>query len=499
MKKIFSSATNSNQFKTRNGRAMLWTGFPYKQRDDKEWGSDQNIQISKGKSFAASDRKAYGHTPILIAWDEDFLISVACVDNVRKPNAAGKLRWSGDTVILTMSGCGEYRSWSMGNGKDYWNALRLYALYMKDEHGLASRKSPSWALKPYLNLIVESMREYVEHLPLQGELHIRGYKQIGADLIPETWHQECTEWLRWLGSVRWGMDTRTVNRKRLVSVNKFKQFNKTLKSEVLRTIVWGALMANWEDSPISSTVGYYSPAGYSPISSQISDDYLLKGNSKLQQHVRDTVKMLKGWGVPGLKADDVSELTYRVKDTEQREWTKINHSITKENSDFAYLRCACGLMQGFMNNIVGMNSIVTSDPTGQQLRHRIKAINALNLGGAAILGDYIEVNTDAEADGQRSRVQGRDLYDALPNGYLQSVIGLGAVLQTKCSSTQAPKSYEEWFKKYHQWQLSDATKTAWKNHQYLRWKSDEKYEVSRGDLRVVTKFKDSRYISTTEM
>eukprot|EP01134_Creolimax_fragrantissima_P002122 CFRG2122T1 len=483
-----SESSSTISFETKASRAMLWTGFPWEMEDGKEWGNDQLIELNAGKSWSASDSKSYGHVPVLVAWDETATIVASCVDKMRKPDAAGKVSWSGDTVELTMSGCSEYRTWLLDAGTDYWDGLRQYALYMQEEHGLVSAKAPEWALKPWW-----STYHYEEDFKTDDILRL--VPTLFDELNIGNVQIDSGGW----GTYGWGMDVTGVNSKTLGSVDDFKDLISELESSGQNTIVWGALMAQWSDQPEADELGIYSSAGYSPITGNRGDDYLLKPNSNTQAYILETVDMLKDWGVKGIKADDVSEPTSAADDDEQLAWTEINHSVAKENPDFSYMRCTCGMMQSFHNNIAGMNTITTSDFMGKQLRHRIKAINALNLGGAAIMSDYIELNSNAEADGNRNEVESKDLYENLPAGVIETVVGLGAVLQTKCSSTEATSHYNTWFQKYNDWALSDTTQTTWINHAFYEWNSDEVYEVSKGDLNVVTTFKNGEFDSIVEM
>jgi hypothetical protein len=108
--------------------------------------------------------------------------------------------------------------------------------------------------------------------------------------------------------------------------------------------------------------------------------------------------------------------------------------------------CNCGLAQNFYQ-MSGQNQIITSDPVGsKQFRHRAKYMHALNVNGAAILADHVELT---RGDVGLEELDEPGFYGSVD---FSSIVPLGMVVETKFRSDPGIL-YKKWLDIYNTYQF----------------------------------------------
>ena len=179
-------------------------------------------------------------------------------------------------------------------------------------------------------------------------------------------------------------------------------------------------------------------------SGDTADVYLRPGNLAVKSWNTALVERFLSYGIDGFKLDDIYNYV-KGRSQDQIDYADLINSnlaiAQSRKNDFAVNICNCGLAQNFYL-MSGQNQLITSDPVGsKQFRHRAKYLHALNVNGAAILADHVELT---RGDISPEDMDEPGFYDAVD---FTSVVPLGMVLQTKFR--QPPGAhYARWFKIY---------------------------------------------------
>ncbi len=109
-----------------------------------------------------------------------------------------------------------------------------------------------------------------------------------------------------------------------------------------------------------------------------------------------------------------------------------------------------------------------------QFRRRAKYLHALNINGAAILGDHIEL---VEGDVGGDEISDASFYEQISDYDFASTVALGMVLETKFTRDPGDR-YRKWFGLYADYRFYEM---KWINIPYVPGETVETYLMQDGD------------------
>jgi len=411
----------------------VFNGIPKQQG----WGEDL-VYEAKPAFLDTRTMGALGGIPLVDIWNKDGGIAVFNTTTYQEPL---KVNLKLDHQGLTIEASGGTNLQVFRHSGDYFEAVREFALRMKKK-GLSVQPAPDWAF----NANWESYG-FEEDFDL-GTIRkmLPALKELGIKTI--------TVDSGWYGKNR-GDDFEfstgdfAINPDVIGAEDEWVDFIQDLHSQGFRIRLWwtpgvaekdtdlGRKHLDWFSKDVISSTG------------DTADVYLYPGNRDVKKWNSTLIKRFIGYGVDGFKQDDVYNYIGERPQDQIDYANLINSNLTIAQSikkDFTINTCNCGLAQNFYL-MSGQNQLIVSDPVGStQFRRRARYLHALNVNGAAILSDHVELtNGDVGAE----ELDAPGFYDRVD---FSSVVPLGLVLQTKFRKPPGGH-YKKWFKIYNDYKF----------------------------------------------
>jgi alpha-galactosidase len=401
------------------------------------WGEDLVYELTP-PSIDTRTMGALGGIPLIDIWNKKGGIAIF---NTSTYQESITLTLKSDHQGVTIEASGGTHLEIFRHGGDYFDAVREFALRMKKK-GLSVQPAPDWAFnanwetygfeEDFDRGIITSM------LPILKELNI---KTVTIDA-------------GWYGKNRGDdIDFLTgdfdINPDVIGSKENWVNLIEDLHKQGFRVRIWWTPGVAEKGTDLWKKHPQWFSRDVISSSSDTEDLYLYPGIRQVQDWNKALVKRFVGYGVDGFKQDDVYHYIGN-RQQDQIDYARLinfNLSIAQSlKKDFTINTCNCGLAQNFYL-MPGQNQLITSDPVGaKQFRRRAKYLHALNVNGAAILGDHIEL-TDGDVGPEEMDVPG--FYDSVD---FSSVVPLGLVLQTKFRQHPG-KHYKKWFQIYRDYKF----------------------------------------------
>lgn len=415
----------------------IFNGIP----NPEGWGEDL---VYESSSIRRDDRLIgpYGGLPIVDVWTEDGGVAVFNTTHYQEPFSVS-LERDNDGISITASG-GSNIEFFRHTG-DYFEAVREFALRMKAK-GLSVQPAPRWAFDA--NWETYGFEEDFDRdtiIRMLPTLKSLGIKTITIDS-------------GWYGEGRGeDIEFRTgdfpVNPDTVGSEQDWIDFIALLKAEGFRVRLWWVPGVAEEDTIIARNNPHWLTDDVLSSTDDTSDIYLDPQNPDVVTWNTALVERLVRYGIDGFKQDDIYNYLGTSPAEQQSYAALINGNLEiaqSINADFAVNSCNCGLAQNFYM-MPGQNQLITSDPVGsKQFRARAKYLHALNVNGAAILSDHVELS---QGDVGPDDMDQPGFYDAVD---FSSIVPLGMVLQTKFRQDPGAH-YVRWFSIYNQYRFFDMT------------------------------------------
>ena len=446
-------------------RVMVFNGIP----QDSGWGEDLVFQATDSTEGVYTMGDPWlGGIPLVDIWSEQGGVALFNISDHQEPFSVQLIVEDSGTVRIEARGGSNIVKYA--HSGDCYEALREFALQMQGT-GIVVQPAPDRAFDPAWETygFEESWTpsKVTTMLPLLKELGIRsitldsGWYGSGSD-----------DWDALAGDF-------PINPDVVGTETDFINLIKTLHDEGFKIKIWwtpgvaekGTQLfddhPDWFYSKVVPSWGNPKDTG---------DWYLDPSLKEVREWNIDIVKRFIGYGVDGFKQDDVYEI---VSDDPEihRQYSALFKDIyitaTGIKSDFVINTCNCGVAQNF-HDFQGENQLITSDPVGPvQFRRRAKYLHALNINGAAILGDHIEL---VEGDVGSEEISNPAFYNKISDSDFASVVALGMVLETKFTMDPGD-SYRKWFALYSDYRFYEM---EWVNIALLPWETVETYLLRDG-------------------
>lgn len=401
------------------------------------WGKDLVYRVD---STTADMRTmgALGGIPLVDIWNEEGGIAIFNTTTYQEPFTV-KLTCVDGGVSIEARGGSNIEVFK--HSGDYYEAVREFALRMKNK-GLYVKPAPTWAFDAIW-----------ETYGFEEDFDVDTVKDM-APLLKELGIKTITIDSGWYGEGR-GEDIEfytgdfNINPDIIGSEKDWVELIEVLHDEGFRVRIWwvpGVAEEEtelWQDHPGWFTEEVVSSSG------DTSDVYLDPRNKEVINWNKTLVKRFTNYGVDGFKQDDIYHYISGNPDDHKAYAALINSNLAIAQSikrDFVINTCNCGLAQNFYH-MSGQNQIITSDPVGsKQFRRRAKYLHALNVNGAAILGDHVELT---RGDVGPDEMDEPGFYDTVD---FSSIVPLGMVLQTKFREDPGIL-YKKWFQIYNNYKF----------------------------------------------
>lgn len=433
---LCSAQENSPQKATVTGeRVFAFNGIPL----DEGWGEPLVYRV-KAKTAGTRVLGALGGVPVVDVYTENGGVAFFNTSTVQEPFSVTLTHHSDRVEIEATGGTSIERFDHKG---DYYEALREYALRMQKK-GIAAQRAPQWAFDPIWETYGfeedfdgDTIRKM---LPRLKEL---GIKTITIDS-------------GWYGEGRGGdADFHTgdfmVNADTVGSEKDWKDLIRELHDEGFRVRLWWVPGVAEKNTQLRKQHRDWLLKKVKASTGDTGDYYLDPTNPDVQAWHDALVTRLVGYGVDGFKQDDIYHIRTSDPQVHAAYAKLINNTLNtaqKLKPDFVINTCNCGVCQN-VYQFPGQNQLITSDPVGsKQFRRRAKYLHAMNVGGAAILGDHVELT---QGDVGRKELKKRTFYEGVD---FASIVPLGMVLQTKFSRDPG-KLYDKWFGIYRRYKFYD--------------------------------------------
>jgi hypothetical protein len=412
---------------------MIFNGIPLKEG----WG-EPLVYWATRDSVDTRSLGSLGGLPVVDIFNQNGGIAFFNTSTFQEPFTV-RLKYFEDRVTIEAWG-GSHIEKFVHKG-DYYEVVREFALRMQKK-GLSVQPAPEWAYDPIWETYgfeedfdSSTIRKM---LPLLKEL---GIKTITVDS-------------GWYGhgrgdQIEFNTGDFEINPYTVGSEKEFKELIRNLHAEGFRVRLWWTPGVSERDTKLARQHPdwFYHKAETS--TGETDDYYLDPTNPEVLAWNRALVKKLIGYGVDGFKQDDVYHIISRdpkVHLAYAQLFEDILRIGQELKADFTVNTCNCGLAQNFFQ-MNGQNQIITSDPVGSdQFRHRAKYLHALNINGAAILGDHVELTMGDVGPQELTNAQ---FYKSVD---FASVVPLGMVLQTKFRIDPGPL-YRKWFGIYNKYKF----------------------------------------------
>ncbi len=446
-------------------KVMVFNGIP----QGNGWGDDLVYQATDSTEGVYTMGAPWlGGIPLVDIWSEQGGVALFNISDQHELFTVQLIvEDSGAVTIEAQGGSNIVKYTHQG---DYYEALREFALQMQ-KRGIATQSAPDWAFDPvwetygfeetWTPLIVKEM------LPLFKELGIRSIT------LDSGWYGRGTDdWDALAGDF-------PVNPDVIGTESDLIDLIETFHDEGFKVKVW------WTPGVAESGTNLFASHPdwfYSKVtpswgnSKDTGDWYLDPSLEEVRQWNINIVKRFMSYGVDGFKQDDVYEIISDDPDIHLQYSALFKDIYTMAasiNPDFVINTCNCGIAQNF-HHFPGENQLITSDPVGPlQFRRRAKYLHGLNINGAAVLGDHIEL---VEGDVGSDEIRNPAFYDKISDADFASVVALGMVLETKFTQDPGDR-YRKWFALYSDYRFYDM---EWINTSFFSWKPVETYLLSNG-------------------
>ena len=403
---------------------------------DEGWGEDA-VYLVKSNTTDSRTMGVLGGIPIIDIWTKDGGVAIFNTTTYQEPFSV-QLKYFGDRVVIEAEGGTNIEIYH--HSGDYYEAMREFAEKMKDK-GLSVQKAPQWAFEPIWETygFEENWNRdtIINMLPLLKEL---GIKTITLD---SGWYGEgTTDWSAYTGDF-------PINPDVIGDEEDLKNLIETLHHEGFRVKLWWVPAVAEKDTTLYKT---HPDWFYSEVVSSTGDTadwYLDPTQTEVIEWNRNLVQRFLSYGVDGFKQDDIYHIATKEPDYHKAYASLVNSNYniaTAIKPDFVINTCNCGLVQNFYH-MVGQNQLITSDPVGsKQFRHRAKYLQALNVNGASILADHVELT---KGDVGAEELEKEGFYDSVD---FSSIVPLGMVYETKFRSDPG-ELYRKWMKIYNQYKF----------------------------------------------
>ena len=400
------------------------------------WGEDLVYSVT---SSTADTRTMgpLGGIPLVDIWNENGGVAIFNTTTYQEPFTV-RLKYFTDHVVIEAEGGSNIEIFH--HSGDYYAAMREFALKMKDK-GLHVQQAPEWAFNPIWetygyeeNWNVDTI---LDMLPLLKKL---GIMTITLD---SGWYGAgTTDWNAFTGDF-------PINPDVIGTEQDFKDYIDYLHEEGFRVRIWWVpgVAEKGTDLHHNHPDWFYeeviSPTG------DTADWYIDPTKTEVFEWNYALIQRFLSYGIDGFKQDDIYHIVSEDPSYHKSYASLINsnYEITTETKpDFVINTCNCGLAQNFYQ-MSGQNQIITSDPVGsKQFRHRAKYLHALNVNGAAILADHVELT---RGDVGLEELDEPSFYDSVD---FSSIVPLGMVVETKFRSDPGTL-YKKWFDIYNTYQF----------------------------------------------
>ena len=455
------------------------------------WGEDLVYDLDP-PTVETRTMGALGGVPLVDIWNKNGGIAVFNTSTYQEPITV-KLIADHEGVTIKVDG-GTNLEIFKHNG-DYFEAVREFALRMKKK-GLSVQPAPEWAFNA--NWETYGFEEdfdldtIKDMLPALKEL---GIKTITIDA-------------GWYGKKRgdeisFHTGDFTINPDVIGSEEEWIAFIDHLHKQGFRVRLWwipGVAEKKtdlWKKHPDWFSKDVISSTG------DTEDIFLYPGNHHVKNWNSALIKRFISYGADGFKQDDIyNYIGDRPQD--QIDYANLinsNLSIAQSiKKDFTINTCNCGLAQNFYL-MSGQNQLITSDPVGsKQFRLRAKYLHALNVNGAAILSDHVELT---KGDVGSEDMDEPGFYDSVD---FSSLVPLGLVLQTKFKKPPGAH-YKKWFKFFNNYKFynmkwvnipiqSDKLETYLlqdKNKLYFSFFTSKTNGIFEGDIELINLIPNVQY------
>lgn len=396
------------------------------------WGKDLVYPV-KSDTTDTRTMGPLGGIPLVDIWNENGGVAIFNTTPYQEPFSV-RLKYFSDHVVIEAEGGSNIEI--LRHSGDYYEAMREFALRMKDK-GLFVQSAPDWAFDPIWETYGYeenwNVKTVLDMLPLLKEL---GIKTITLD---SGWYGSgTTDWNAYTGDF-------PVNPNVIGTEQDFADFIDSLHEEGFRVKIWWVPGVAEKGTDLHDThPDWFYEEVVSPTG-DTADWYMDPTKTEVADWNDNLIQRFLAYGADGFKQDDIYHIVTDVPAYHQSYASLINSNYditTATDPDFVINTCNCGLAQNFYH-MPGQNQIITSDPVGsKQFRHRAKYLHALNVNGAAILGDHAELT---KGDVGPEELDEPGFYDSVD---FSSIVPLGMVYETKFRSNPGVL-YRKWLEIYN--------------------------------------------------
>jgi alpha-galactosidase len=444
--------------------AWVFNGIP------ETWGEDQVLPVRPGMADDRSMR-ALGGIPVVDVFTEQGGVALMNTSDSLEPF---RVLVTSDGDRTTLCASGGSRMERIEHEGDFFTALREYASRMA-EQGIATRPAPDWVFEPHWETygFEEDFdaQDILDLVPLLQELG------VGSITLDSGWYGRGRgeDWESMTGDF-------PVNPDVIGTEEDLRDLIGTLHREGFRVRLWWVPGVAEEETEVAEAHPDWLLTPVESSTGDTADVYLDPTRPEVVEWNRGVVARLLGYGADGFKQDDVYEVI-SDEPAVHRAYSGLFHDIFEHAAaiqpNVGINTCNCGVAQN-VYDFPGENMLITSDPVGsRQLRMRARIYRALDLGGAALLGDHVEL-TRGDVGGDELDEPG--FYDSVD---FASIVPLGLVLQTKLRGDPG-ELYRTWFALYRDYRFFDM---EWVDIPYFG--GVERYLLRDGDDLVFSFFSET--------
>ena len=397
------------------------------------WGDDL---VYKART-SGTDRRtmgALGGLPVVDIWNASGGIAVFNTQTYQEPLTVN-ISYDDQGVTIEAHGASQIEIYK--HVGDYYDAVRNFAVKMKAQ-GLSVQTAPDWAFDA--NWETYGYEEDFDLDTIRDKLPLLEQLGIKTITIDSGWYG------RHRGEeYQFNTGDFALNPDIAGTEQDWRALVKKLHQRGFRVRLWWSpgvaerdsqlwvAHPEWFANPVISSTG------------ETDDIYLRPSEVQVKNWNKTLIERFLSYGVDGFKQDDIYNYASKNPHDQIDYANLINSNLSTAQSikpDFAINTCNCGLAQNFYL-MPGQNQLITSDPVGsRQFRHRAKYLHALNVNGAAILGDHVELT---RGDISIDDMDEPGFYNTVD---FSSIVPLGMVLQTKFRDAPG-NHYKHWFKIYN--------------------------------------------------
>jgi len=399
------------------------------------WGTDLEYVVNAN---TADERTigTLGGIPLVDIWNDTGGIAVACTSKFQQVFTV-RLTYYPDSVVMQAQANNPNDIVIIQHQGDYYEALHTYALMMQN-NGISAKPAPDWMFdinwETYgfeENFTIDTIYSMI---PVLQQLGIKNIT-IDAGWYGEGIGANCDFWT---GDFY-------VNPDIIGTEQDFINLIDSLHSLGFKVRIWWVPGVAEQGTDLHDNHPDWFTDSVICSTGETGDYYLNPTNPAVVTWNTNLIQRFLSYGVDGFKQDDIYNYINHDSSYQKAYSALINSNLSIAQSikpDFAINTCNCGLCQNLFH-LNGQNAIITSDPVGShQFKHRAKYLHALNVDGAAILGDHVEL-TRGDVSPADMDVPG--FYDSVD---FASIVPLGMVLQTKFKKHPSAL-YQKWFNIYN--------------------------------------------------